>query len=117
VTSVVVTGRGVVSSIGEGPDVFFEALLAKRSGIADGIGACVDFDPEVAMSPKEARRSDRYTQLAVARRAAGRGRPARRRDPSAGRVVGTGVSGLLTLERVPGRGWRRRPCRLPPSCR
>ena len=65
-TSVVVTGRGVVSSIGEGPDAFFEALLAKRSGIADGIGACVDFDPEVAMSPKEARRSDRYTQLAVA---------------------------------------------------
>ena len=66
VTDIVITGRGVVSSIGESPDAFFEALLAKRSGIADGIGACVDFDPEVAMSPKEARRSDRYTQLAVA---------------------------------------------------
>ena len=33
---VVVTGRGVVSSIGEGADAFFDALLAKRSGIADG---------------------------------------------------------------------------------
>ncbi len=65
-TQVVITGRGVVSSIGEGVDTFFDALLKKQSGIADGIGACVDFDPEVAMSPKEARRSDRYTQLAVA---------------------------------------------------
>ena len=32
---VVVTGRGVVSSIGEGADAFFDALLAKRSGIED----------------------------------------------------------------------------------
>ena len=39
---------------------------AKKSGIADGIGACTDFDPEVAMTPKDVRRSDRYTQLAVA---------------------------------------------------
>ena len=62
-TDIVITGRGVVSSIGESPDAFFEALLAKRSGIADGIGACVDFDPEVAMSPKEARRSDRYSEV------------------------------------------------------
>ena len=63
---IVVTGRGVVSSIGETADEFFEALLAKKSGIADGIGACTDFDPEVAMTPKDVRRSDRYTHLAVA---------------------------------------------------
>jgi len=66
VPDVVVTGRGVVSSIGEGADGFFEGLLAKRSGIADGVGACLAFDPEHAMTPKEARRADRYTQLAVA---------------------------------------------------
>ena len=29
---IVVTGRGVVSSIGEGADAFFEALLDKKSG-------------------------------------------------------------------------------------
>ena len=63
---IVVTGRGVVSSIGEGAEAFFDALLAKKSGIADGIGACTEFDPEAAMTPKEARRSDRYTHLAVA---------------------------------------------------
>jgi len=98
---IVITGRGVVSSIGESPDAFFEALLAKRSGIADGIGACVDFDPEVAMSPKEARRSDRYTQLAVAaamQAAEEAGLPDGVDPERLGVLVGTGVGGLATLQ-------------------
>jgi 3-oxoacyl-[acyl-carrier-protein] synthase II len=101
VTDIVITGRGVVSSIGESPDAFFEALLAKRSGIADGIGACVDFDPEVAMSPKEARRSDRYTQLAVAaamQAAEEAGLPDGVDPERLGVLVGTGVGGLATLQ-------------------
>ena len=63
---VVITGRGAVTSIGEGADAFLDALYERRSGIADGLGPCADFDPEVAMTPKEARRSDRFTHLAVA---------------------------------------------------
>jgi 3-oxoacyl-[acyl-carrier-protein] synthase II len=101
VTDVVITGRGVVSSIGEGPDAFFDALLKKRSGIADGVGACVDFDPEVAMSPKEARRSDRYTQLAVAaavQAAEEAGVPDGVDPVRFGVLVGTGVGGLNTLQ-------------------
>ncbi len=100
-TDVVITGRGVVSSIGEGPDAFFEALLNKRSGIADGVGACLDFDPEVAMSPKEARRSDRYTQLAVAaavQAAEEAGLPDGVDPVRFGVLVGTGVGGLNTLQ-------------------
>jgi 3-oxoacyl-[acyl-carrier-protein] synthase II len=99
--TVVVTGRGVVSSIGESPDAFFEALLAKRSGIADGIGACADFDPELAMSPKEARRSDRYTQLAVAAAVQAveeAGVPDGIDPERLGVIVGTGVGGLVTLQ-------------------
>jgi len=99
--SVVVTGRGVVSSIGDSPDAFFEALLAKRSGIADGIGACVDFDPESAMTPKLARRSDRYTQLAVAaadQAVAEAGVPDGIDPERLGVLVGTGVGGLVTLQ-------------------
>jgi len=103
VPDVVVTGRGVVSSVGEGADGFFEGLLAKRSGIADGVGACLAFDPEQAMTPKEARRADRYTQLAVA--ASPPSRPASAvacADAVAperlGVLVGTGVGGLTTLE-------------------
>jgi len=101
VTQVVITGRGVVSSIGEGVDTFFDALLKKKSGIADGIGACVDFDPEVAMSPKEARRSDRYTQLAVAaavQAAEEAGLPDGVDPERLGVLVGTGVGGLTTLQ-------------------
>jgi 3-oxoacyl-[acyl-carrier-protein] synthase II len=101
VTDVVITGRGVVSSIGEGADAFFDALLKKHSGIADGIGACVDFDPEVAMSPKEARRSDRYTQLAVAaavQAAEEAGLPDGVDPMRLGVLVGTGVGGLTTLQ-------------------
>jgi 3-oxoacyl-[acyl-carrier-protein] synthase II len=99
--TVVVTGRGVVSSIGESPDAFFEALLAKRSGIADGIGACVDFDPESTMTPKLARRSDRYTQLAVAaadQAVAEAGVPDGIDPERLGVLVGTGVGGLVTLQ-------------------
>jgi 3-oxoacyl-[acyl-carrier-protein] synthase II len=103
---VVVTGRGVVSSIGEGADAFFDALLAKRSGIEDAVGACTAFDPEHEMTPKEARRSDRFTQLAVAA-AAQAAREAGLDGENAdgaveperlGVLVGTGVGGLMTLE-------------------
>ena len=44
--SVAVTGRGVVTSLGEGADSFFEDLIAGRSGIADGLSAATQFDPE-----------------------------------------------------------------------
>jgi 3-oxoacyl-[acyl-carrier-protein] synthase II len=98
---IVVTGRGVVSSIGEGADQFFDALLAKNSGIADGIGAATEFDPEVAMTPKDVRRSDRYTHLAVAA-AAQAAEEANIPDgvdvERLGVLVGTGVGGLATLE-------------------
>jgi 3-oxoacyl-[acyl-carrier-protein] synthase II len=101
VNSVVVTGRGVVTSIGEGADAFFDALLSKRSGIADGMSACVDFDPEVSMSPKDARRADRFSQLAVAaavQAADEAGLPDGCDPERLGVVVGTGVGGLVTLQ-------------------
>jgi 3-oxoacyl-[acyl-carrier-protein] synthase II len=100
---VVVTGRGVVSPVGEGADAFFDALLAGRGGVTDeGVAPCPDFDPEVAMTPKEARRSDRVTQLAVAAAAAAAEEAAIPDgvDPARiGIVVGTGVGGLGTLQR------------------
>ena len=100
---VVVTGRGVVTSVGEDAEGFFDALLAKRSGIEDGVGACVAFDPEDAMSPKDARRADRYTQLAVAAAAQATAEAGLDGgdavDPARlGVLVGTGVGGLATLE-------------------
>ena len=105
---IAIVGRGVVSSIGEGADAFFDALIARRSGVVEGLdcsdlaGApCSDFDPTTAMTPKEARRSDRYTQLAVcaaAQAAAEAGLPGDIDPERVAVLMGTGVGGRLTLE-------------------
>jgi 3-oxoacyl-[acyl-carrier-protein] synthase II len=104
VTDVLVTGRGVISSIHEGADAdaFFAALTERRSGVADGVAPCASFDPEVAMTPKEARRADRFTQFALAAgtRAAEEAALADAVEPDRLAVImGTGVGGLETLER------------------
>jgi 3-oxoacyl-[acyl-carrier-protein] synthase II len=100
--SIVVTGRGVVTSVGEGPDAFFDALLERRSGIEDGVGACVAFDPDSALSPKETRRTDRVTHFALAaadQAWAESGMGDSGIDPErVGVLVGTGIGGLQTLQ-------------------
>ena len=99
---VVITGRGAVTSIGEGADAFLDALYERRSGIADGLGPCADFDPEAAMTPKEARRSDRFTQLAVAaaeQAVAEAGLPDGLEPERFGVLMGSAIGGLETLER------------------
>jgi 3-oxoacyl-[acyl-carrier-protein] synthase II len=100
--SIVVTGRGVVTSIAEGADAFFDALLERRSGIEDGVGACVAFDPEAALSAKEARRSDRVSHFAMAAADQAWDESGLRDsglDPDRlGVIVGTGIGGLQTLQ-------------------
>jgi 3-oxoacyl-[acyl-carrier-protein] synthase II len=99
---VVITGRGAVTSIGEGADAFLDALYKRRSGIADGLGPCADFDPEVAMTPKEARRADRFTQLGVAaaeQAVAEAGLPDGVEPERFGVLMGSAIGGLETLER------------------
>ena len=98
---IAITGRGVVSSIGEGADAFVDALLERRSGVVDGLAPCAEFDPEAAMGPKLARRSDRYTQLAFAAAAEAAQQAGLPGDVDLERLailVGTGVGGLKTLE-------------------
>jgi 3-oxoacyl-[acyl-carrier-protein] synthase II len=99
---VVVTGRGVVTSVGEGADAFFDALLQRRSGIEDGVGACTEFDAEVAMTAKEARRADRVTHFAVVaaeQAAAEAGLADSGIEPERlGVLIGTGIGGLQTLQ-------------------
>ena len=96
---VVVTGIGVVSPVGLGATAFWAALL----GPAD-VGKTreiEDWDPAPWFDgPKDARRADRFTQLAAG--AAGlaleqSGEPGG--DPDRiGVLVGTGIGGLHTLE-------------------
>jgi beta-ketoacyl-acyl-carrier-protein synthase II len=74
----VVTGLGVVSPVGIGADATWEGLVAGRSGIdrithfdpspfdVDVAGEVKGFDATNYMEPKDARRHDRSTHLAVA---------------------------------------------------
>src|SRR3569833_4784041 len=75
---VVVTGMGVVSSVGLTVKSMWESLLAGKSGIAPITlydagqhsvkiaGECHGFLPENYIEKREARRLDRFSQLAVA---------------------------------------------------
>ncbi len=111
---VVVTGIGVVSALGQNIGDFWASLLAGRSGIskvtsfdttdfACQIGGEIrDFDPAKYMDPKEARRNDRYTQLAVAAAklavqdaALDHTKVDRER---AGVIIGSGIGGMSTFE-------------------
>jgi 3-oxoacyl-[acyl-carrier-protein] synthase II len=101
---VVITGVGAVTPLGNGVRELHEGWLAGRVAIQDGVGACADFDPTEFMTTKEARRSDRFTQLAIAAGAQavadagweGGDLPA---DPAdIGCVIGSGIGGMATFE-------------------
>jgi 3-oxoacyl-[acyl-carrier-protein] synthase II len=102
VESVVVTGVGAVTPLGVGARTLSERWSAGVCGIRDGEGACVDFDPGDFLSKKEARRADRFTQLAIA--ACGEALEDASwadelpYDPRrVGCVLGTGIGGIATL--------------------
>ncbi len=103
-TRVVITGVGAVTPLGVGARELYDGWIARRSGIEDGLGACGDFDPADFMSTKEARRSDRFAQLAIAAAAqavadAGWNAeepPVDRAD--VGCVIGSGIGGMTTFE-------------------
>ena len=99
----VVTGVGAVTPLGVGASELFERWAAGRCGIEDGVGRCSEFDPASAMSSKEVRRSDRFTQLAVAACAealedAGWSGELPYDPARVGCVIGTGIGGLGTME-------------------
>ncbi|MCC6438112.1 MAG: beta-ketoacyl-ACP synthase II [Acidimicrobiales bacterium] len=95
---VVVTGMGVVAPCGIGLDAYWQGLLSEPE---PGLRRIEGFDPAPYFdNPKEARRSDRFSQFALGAAAmaleqAGelRANPAR-----VGVNIATGVGGLTTLE-------------------
>jgi 3-oxoacyl-[acyl-carrier-protein] synthase II len=101
---VVITGVGAVTPLGNSAHDLHEGWLAGRSGIEDGVGACSGFDPTEFMSTKEARRSDRFTQLAIAAAAQALADAGwEEHDPPGGPsdtgcVIGSGIGGMATFE-------------------
>jgi len=101
--TVVITGVGAVTPLGSGARTLHERWSAGASGIAGGEAPCADFDPTDAMSVREARRSDRFTQLAVAACAEALADAGWQDGPPydaerVGCVLGTGIGGISTLE-------------------
>ncbi len=95
---VAVTGIGVVAPCGIGKEAFWAGLLGPAP---DGERRVFDFEPEQWFdNPKEARRTDRFAQFALAAATlalADSGEPGA--DPSrAGVIIATGVGGLATIE-------------------
>jgi len=128
---VVITGVGTVSPLGNDLNSTWEGLKAGKSGI-DYItqldttdysvkigGEVKDFDPTLFFSDaKDARRADRYTQLAMA--ASKMAMTDSGMDPEAvdktrvGVMVGSGIGGLGTLERDHKKLLERGPSRVSP---
>ena len=102
-SSVVITGVGAVTPLGAGARALHERWTAGSCGIVDGEAPCRTFDPTDTMSAKQARRSDRFTQLAVAACAeavadAGWDGGLPYAPERVGSVLGTGIGGIGTLE-------------------
>lgn len=113
---VVVTGTGVISSIGVGVDNFWSAIKQHECGITDAktyntedlqikiAGEVKDFDPKEEGLPKQFLMADRYSQFAgIAAREAvkqsGMTMPLSPEDGMrAAAIIGTGVGGINTLE-------------------
>ena len=113
---VVITGLGVITPLGQGIDAFWENILAGQCGIGpvtaydtEGYACTIagevkDFDPTPAFpSPKEVRRTDRFTQFAMvagweAINDSGLDLDTADRD-RIGAFIGSGIGGLGTMEK------------------
>ena len=100
---VVVTGLGAVTPLGIGAGTLHERWAEGVCGIADGAGACREFEAKDFLSVKEARRLDRFSQFAViaSERGGGPGRVGGEPpyDPlRVGCVIATGIGGIDTVE-------------------
>lgn len=98
----VITGLGAVHPLGVGARTLHERWSAGESGIEDGLGRADEFNGEEVLSRKEARRTDRFTQLALG--AAGEAVEQAGWDGELpydperiGCVFGTGIGGITTI--------------------
>jgi len=112
---VVITGLGVITSLGETADALWEALCAGRSGIVPVTrwdlstfpvrfgGECTSFDvTKHGIDAREARRLDRFSHFGIAAAAEAvrnSGIDFSKEDGTrAGVVIGSGIGGIETLQ-------------------
>jgi 3-oxoacyl-[acyl-carrier-protein] synthase II len=96
---VAITGLGVVAHAGTGVEAFWQGLLTSNPG--DASRRIEDFDASPLFeSPKDARRTDRFTQLALmaATEAVAMAGDIGIDPSRIGTLIGTGIGGIETLE-------------------
>jgi len=112
---VVVTGIGVITSLGQTIEAYWDNLLAGQSGITrltafdpsdypSQVGAQVhDFNPDAYRDPKEVKRTDRYTHFAMAASRQAIADAALATDTLEpkrfGVIIGSGIGGMDTIEK------------------
>jgi 3-oxoacyl-[acyl-carrier-protein] synthase II len=99
---VAITGVGAVTPLGVGAETLSARWAAGESGIEDGLGRCSEFEPTDHLTRRQVRRTDRFTQLALAAAAEAAEQAGLADAPydraEIGSVVGTGIGGLSTIE-------------------
>jgi len=128
---VVVTGLGLITSLGQKVPTFWQRLLAGESGISrverfdvsafpvQIAGEVKDFDPEAHLEKRDARHLDRFAQMAVAaaiQAIQDSGLDLKNlADPfRAGAIVGSGIGGLAEFEEQHSRLLAKGPTRVSP---
>jgi 3-oxoacyl-[acyl-carrier-protein] synthase II len=100
----VITGCGAVTPFGVGAETLHRRWSAGECAIVEGEGRCAAFDPTEHLSVKETRRTDRFTQLAIAAGDEALAQAGWARDslpyPSEriACVIATGIGGVETME-------------------
>ncbi len=112
-TRVVISGMGMVTAVGSDRKSSWEALIAGTNGVAPIQGMDLEgfkttfaaqvkgFDPHSCMDPKEARKADRFVQLAMAASVEAMEDSGIKdvADPfRAGVIIGSGIGGMKTFE-------------------
>jgi 3-oxoacyl-[acyl-carrier-protein] synthase II len=100
---VVITGLGAVSPLGVGARMLYDRWSGGEIGYEDGVARCADFEPEEYLTSKQARRNDRFAQLAIAACQEALAEAGWDDEPPydperIGCVIGTGIGGIGTLE-------------------
>lgn len=129
-TRVVISGLGVITSLGHNIEEFWGNLLGGRSGIEritrfdiDGYSCQIasevkDFNATEFMEPKEVRRTDRFTHYAMAATklalADGEIDTSKIDSSKFGIIIGSGIGGMETLEHQSERLRRMGPRKVSP---
>jgi 3-oxoacyl-[acyl-carrier-protein] synthase II len=118
---VAITGVGAVTPLGVGAETMSSRWAAGDSGIDDGLGRCREFEPTDHMSRREARRADRFTQLALVASDEAMTQAGWEDEPPydstrIGCVIGTGIGGIATIEEQHTILGERGPGAMSPLC-